>query len=354
SESLLLFVLGGIAGFAVLFGARRILLQFVPPDLPRLTDPAISWGVLAFALAVSVAAGTIFGLAPAWLASRLDLTEALRQEGRGSLGSRRRARLRHALVIGELALSLTLLVAAGLLLRSFWALYQVQLGFTPTRVAIVKSSLPNPNDPQTDRYRTATQEGVLLRAVLARIRTIPGVEEAAVSDEAAIPLGHAPSERRMIPLVLESQQSRSRQPPLIATLIVSPEYFHLLGMPLQRGRLFVDQDLEPRPRSRSSTRPPPPPTGPTRTRSASASICSAAWAGSSPGGPPSWASSRTPAPNRSPTPACRRCTSTSTSAPSNSLPSTCAARSIPPPSPTRRARRSRPWIRSCRCRPPRR
>jgi len=247
SESLLLFVLGGIAGFAVLFGARRILLQFVPPDLPRLTDPAISWGVLAFALAVSVAAGTIFGLAPAWLASRLDLTEALRQEGRGSLGSRRRARLRHALVIGELALSLTLLVAAGLLLRSFWALYQVQLGFTPTRVAIVKSSLPNPNDPQTDRYRTATQEGVLLRAVLARIRTIPGVEEAAVSDEAAIPLGHAPSERRMIPLVLESQQSRSRQPPLIATLIVSPEYFHLLGMPLQRGRLFVDQDLEPTP-----------------------------------------------------------------------------------------------------------
>jgi predicted permease len=247
TESLLLFVLGGITGFAVLFCARKFLLQFVPEGLPRLNDISISWGVLAFAIVVSVAAGTIFGLAPAWLTSRLNLTATLRQEGRGSNGSRRRSRLRHVLVIGELALSLVLMVAAGLLLRSFWDLFKVQLGFNPTRVMAIETSLPNPNDPNTDIYRTATQEAVLLREVLRRNRTIPGVEETAVSDRAAIPLGHGQSDRRMIPLVREGQAARSSQPPLIDTLIVSPEYFHLLGMTLLRGRLFVDQDLEATP-----------------------------------------------------------------------------------------------------------
>ncbi len=150
TESLLLFVLGGITGFAVLFCARKFLLQFVPESLPRLNDISVTWGVLAFAVVVSVAAGTIFGLAPAWITSRLNFTETLRQEGRGSNGSRRRSRLRHVLVIGELALSLVLMVAAGLLLRSFWDLFKVQLGFNPSRVVAIETSLPNPNDPKTD------------------------------------------------------------------------------------------------------------------------------------------------------------------------------------------------------------
>jgi len=247
TESLLLFVLGGITGFAVLFCARKFLLQFVPESLPRLNDISINWGVLAFAIVVSVAAGTIFGLAPAWLTSRLNLTATLRQEGRGTNGSRRRSRLRHVLVIGELALSLVLMIAAGLLLRSFWDLFKVQLGFNPTRVVAIETSLPNPNDPKTDIYRTATQEAVLLREVLRRNRTIPGVEEAAVSDRAAIPLGHGQNDRRIIPLLHEGQEVQSSQPPLIDTSIVSPEYFHVLGMTLVRGRLFVDQDLEATP-----------------------------------------------------------------------------------------------------------
>jgi len=247
TESVLLFVLGGITGFAVLFCARKFLLPFVPDSLPRLNDIAISWGVLAFALVVSVAAGTIFGLAPAWLSSRLNVTATLRQEGRGSTGSRQRSRLRQVLVIGELALSVVLMVAAGLLLRSFWDLYRVPLGFTPTRVVAIQTSLPNPNDPRTDIYRTATQEGVLLREALRRIRTLPGVEETAVGDRAAIPLGHGQSERRMIPLAREGPDLQSSQPPIIDTLIVSPEYFHVLGMTLLRGRLFVDQDLETTP-----------------------------------------------------------------------------------------------------------
>jgi predicted permease len=248
TESLLLFVLGGITGFGVLFCTRKFLLQFVPDSLPRLNDISVSWGVLAFAIVVSVAAGTIFGLAPAWLTSRLNnLTATLRQEGRGSNGSRQRSRLRHVLVIGELALSLVLMVAAGLLLRSFWDLFKVQLGFNPTRVVAIETSLPNPNDPQTDIYHTATQEAVLLREVLRRNRTIPGVEETAVSDRAAIPLGHGQNDRRMTPLFREGQEVQSSQPPLIDTSIVSPEYFHLLGMNLLRGRLFADQDVEDTP-----------------------------------------------------------------------------------------------------------
>jgi predicted permease len=247
TESLLLFVLGGITGFAVLFGARKFLLQFVPESLPRLNDISISWGVLAFAIVVSVAAGTIFGLAPAWLTSRLNLTATLRQEGRGSNGSRRRSRLRHVLVISELALSLVLMVAAGLLLRSFWDLFKVQLGFNPTRVMAIETSLPNPNNPKTDIYRTATQESVLLREILRRNRTLPGVEETAVGDRAALPLGHGKDDLNMFPLIREGQDVENSQPPLIDTSIVSPEYFHLIGMTLLRGRLFVDQDLEDTP-----------------------------------------------------------------------------------------------------------
>jgi putative ABC transport system permease protein len=247
TESLLLFVLGGITGFAVLFCARKFLLQFVPESLPRLNDISVSWGVLAFAIVVSVSAGTIFGLAPAWLTSRLNFTETLRQEGRGSNGSRRRSRLRHVLVIGELALSLVLMVAAGLLLRSFWDLFKVQLGFNPTRVMAIETSLPNPNDPKTDIYHTATQEAVLLREVLRRNRTIPGVEETAVSDRAAIPLGYGQSDHKAVPLLREGQDLQRSQPPLIDTLTVSPEYFHVLGMTLLRGRLFVDQDVEAAP-----------------------------------------------------------------------------------------------------------
>src|SRR6201996_7055947 len=118
TESLLLFVLGGITGFAVLFCARKFLLRFIPESLPRLNDISVNWGVLAFDIIVSTAAGAICGLPPAWLTTRFNLTATLRQEGRGSNGSQRRSRLRYALVIGELALSLVLMIAAGLLLRS--------------------------------------------------------------------------------------------------------------------------------------------------------------------------------------------------------------------------------------------
>ncbi len=249
TETLLLFLLGGIAGFAILFFARKFLLGLIPESLPHMSDISINWGVLVFALALSVAAGTVFGLAPAWLMSRSDLIGTLRQEGRGSIGSHGRSRARRILVISELALSLVLMVAAGLLLRSFWDLFKVQPGFNPDRVMAIQTWLPGPNDPSADIYRTATQESVLLREILRRSRTLPGVEEAGVGDVAALPLGH--SHPSPLPLVREgpntNDDTMDNEAPLIDGPIVSPEYFHLLGMPLLRGRLFSDQDLEDTP-----------------------------------------------------------------------------------------------------------
>ena len=240
-ETLLLFLMGGIAGFAILFFSRKFLLQLVPESLPHLNDISVNWGVLLFSLAVSVVAGIVFGLAPAWLMSRFDVNSTLRKEGRGSSGSRERSRARHILVISELALSLVLMVAAGLLLRSFWELFTVQPGFKPDRVMSIQTWLPGPNDPSADKYRSATQESVLLREILRRSRTLPGVEEAAVGDSSALPLGH--SEPDPLPLVREGIEMSENQAPVIDSPIVSPEYFHLLGIPLLRGRVFTDQDV---------------------------------------------------------------------------------------------------------------
>ncbi len=245
TESLLLFVLGGIAGFAILFFTRQFLLALIPDTLPHMSDIAINWGVLVFAIAVSVAAGTVFGLAPAWLMSRSDLIGTLRQEGRGSIGSRGRSRARQILVISELALSLVLMVAAGLLLRSFWDLFKVQPGFNADRVMAIQTWLPGPNDPTADIYRTATQEAVLVREILRRSRTLPGVEEAGIGDVAAVPLGH--SHPSPLPLIREGIETMDNEAPQIDGPLVSPEYFHLLGMPLLRGRLFSDHDLEDTP-----------------------------------------------------------------------------------------------------------
>ncbi len=242
TETLLLFLLGGIAGFIILFCAQHLLLRLVPESLPHLNDIAVRWSVLLFAVVVSAAAGIIFGLAPAWLMSRVDLIGTLRQEGRGSKGSPERSRARQVLVISELALSLVLMVAASLLLRSFWDLFKVQPGFDPARVMAIQTWLPGPNDPTTDPYRSASQESILVREILRRSRTLPGVEEAAIGDNAALPLGHSLPTR--LPLIREGIETTDNQAPVIDSPIVSPEYFHLLGMPLLRGRLFSDQDLE--------------------------------------------------------------------------------------------------------------
>ncbi|MGO9938262.1 MAG: ADOP family duplicated permease [Terracidiphilus sp.] len=241
TESLLLSLLGGIAGLAILFCTRRFLLELVPATLPRLNDISISWGVLFFALGVAVLAGVLFGLAPALQAGRLDPSHMLRQEGRGSRGSRTQARTRSILVVTEFALSLVLLIAAGLLLRSFWDLFQVRLGFDPENVMAVRLWLPVPNDPTTDIYGSPAKEAPFIREILRRGRSLPGVKEIAVGSLESIPLNH---DKNLFSLVLEGSDTRSNLLHQVQGSSVTPEYFHLLGIPLLRGRLFTNADNE--------------------------------------------------------------------------------------------------------------
>ena len=241
TEGLLLSLLGGVAGLVILFCMKGFLLRLIPESLPRLNDLSINWTVMLFALAASIAAGVIFGLAPARQAGRSNLASALRGEGRGSKGSTEQTRTRRVLVVTEFALSLVLMVAAGLLLRSFWDLYKAPLGFNPQHVMSVQLWLPSPNDPKTDIYGTAAQEAVFARELLRRSRLLPGVQEAALGAEPSIPLQH---DRNPSPLIVEGRQTQGKQQPLAERSQVTPEYFHLLEIPVLRGRLFNDGDDE--------------------------------------------------------------------------------------------------------------
>jgi putative ABC transport system permease protein len=245
TESLLLSLLGGIAGLAVLFLTRKLLLEVIPSTLPRINTISINWTVLLFALGVSVLAGACFGLAPALQASRLDPIHVLRQEGRGSKGSRSQTWTLRALVVTEFALSLVLLIAAGLLLRSFWDLYKVGLGFDPENVMAVSLRLPAPNNPSTDVYATADQEARFIREILRRGQSLPGVKEIAVGSQESLPLNH---DRNPVPFVLQESSTHSDLPHQVQESSVTPQYFHLLGIPLLRGRLFTERDVDAAPK----------------------------------------------------------------------------------------------------------
>ena len=251
TESLLLSLLGGIAGLAILFSAKEFLLRLVPDNFPRLNEISISWTVLSFALMAAILSGVIFGLAPAWQIGRLELNHALKLEGRGSAGSRERGRARRGLVITEFALSLVLMIAASLLLRSFWDLLNVRLGFNPQSVMTVRTRMPYPNDPKIDKYATASQEASFVRELLRRCKSLPGVEDAALGDPAAIPLDQ--SERDLNALegkfffTFEGQSGRPGAPSMVERSRVTPEYFRLIGIPLLRGRLFNEFDIDTAP-----------------------------------------------------------------------------------------------------------
>jgi len=248
----LLSLLGGTVGFAILFFSKGLLLRLVPDSLPRLNDISISWGILLFALGASLLAGTIFGLAPALHAGRYDLTQALREAARGSTASGAQARTRRLLVITEFALSLVLMIAATLLLRSFWDLLNVRLGFNPQNVMAVRTRLPDPNDPKADIYGTPAQEASFLREVLRRIRSLPGVEEGAIGDTASIPLDESQRDLKVISegqflFTLEGSNIQSDNLAVAERSSVTPDYFHLLEIPLLRGRVFNDSDNDQAP-----------------------------------------------------------------------------------------------------------
>jgi putative ABC transport system permease protein len=252
TESLLLSVLGGAVGFLILLCTKALFLRAIPRSLPRLNAVSMNSAVMLFALGISVLAGVVFGLAPALHAGRVDLTVALKEASRGSTGSGEQARMRRVLVAAEFALSLVLMIAAGLLLRSFWDLLNVRLGFQTENVISVRTRIPAPNFPENDHYRTTAKEAPFLREVLRRVKALPGVEEAAMGDPAATPLDESLRDLKKISegqffFTVEGLAVQNEQPFVAERTSVTPEYFRVLGLPLVRGRLFTTDDNESAP-----------------------------------------------------------------------------------------------------------
>ncbi len=228
TESILLAGTGGAAGIAIAFLLLRGLLALHPPQIPRIEQTSVDSAVLAYSVLVSMAAGILFGLAPAIEATRIRVYENLREQvvstGRGF------GRQRSILVIAETALACMLLIATGLALRSLWSLRDVKLGFVPSGVLTFRIAAPSQLDAKglPDFYRRMVEH----------IRSIPGVESAAVARD--FPLsGTDPS----TPILTEGKSPAPVQGEVVTRYrAVGDDYFRVLQIPLLQGRAFDQRD----------------------------------------------------------------------------------------------------------------
>ncbi|HKE84611.1 MAG TPA: ABC transporter permease [Vicinamibacterales bacterium] len=229
-ESLVLSALGGSIGVVGAWWGVNAINALIPANLLPVPDVSIDVTVLLFAVALTIVTGLLFGLAPAWHAAKTDLNEVLKQTTRASAGTR--SRLRNALAAAELALATILLIGAGLLVQSLLRLQHVDLGFQPDRLLTFQLALP----PSTYPPETTAE---FYRRLLESLRATPGVGAAAVSS--GIPFGGG--NYTATPIVTRGP---SPMPPDTAVTtdwrIVSPGYFGAMGIPLVRGREFLDSD----------------------------------------------------------------------------------------------------------------
>jgi putative ABC transport system permease protein len=241
TESVLIALAGGATAVAVLYFAQKSLLAFMPAEVPRLVEIHADWRMLGFALLMSVFTGIAFGLTPALHASTLDPNRDLKEGGRtGGSASVRQNLSRAALVMLEVALSVVLLISAGLLIRSFSAMLEQKPGLNPKNLTAGQIWMPVPNNPKLNRYLTAQQRAVLVRELLPRFLAIPGVEKAAIGLASNVPF--LDNVRNANPFAF-ADQSADRQHNYSAEFgAVSPDYFEVLGIPLIRGRAFSDHD----------------------------------------------------------------------------------------------------------------
>ena len=231
TESLLLALLSGIFGAVLGWGAMRALAKWGAGQLPAGVALELDWRVLAFTLLVSAFAGILFGTMPALQATRVDLNTTLRNEGGGASQGQRRATLTSALVVGQVALSLLLLIGAGLFLRSFIRLLNVDPGFESRNVLTMNLSL------SATKYAKPDQQIAYFDDVLRRVAIVPGVRSAATS--AALPLSWV----RITPVLPEGQPEVALgQRPFVDIEAISPHWFDTMRVPLRRGRAFNSGD----------------------------------------------------------------------------------------------------------------
>ncbi len=233
TENLLLALVGGLLGVGVGAVALRALAATMPENtLPSEAQLSLNLPILLFTFAASTLAGLLFGSAPAWYATRVDPSEALKEGGRSGTGAVRQ-RLRRVLVVGEFALALALLTGAGLAIHSFWNLTRVDLGVNTVHVQTFFLPVPEsrPKDP-------ALISGYY-QQMLASIKAVPGVLDASVS--VGLPL-EGPGFGMPFTIAGQPEFSDPSQRPGAAFGMVTPDYFKTYGIQVVRGRSFTDQD----------------------------------------------------------------------------------------------------------------
>jgi predicted permease len=233
AESVLLAGVGAVVGVALAAAALRLILARAPVDLPRLDEVHLDARVLLFTCAISILAALLFGLLPAWRATRIDPQEAMQSGSRGSTEGRGAGRLRSVLLGVEVGLSTLCLIAGGLLLRSFVNLLQADRGFDVQQVVTVKLNLPG------SRYGAQPERVRFIRSLLGSVIARPGVVSAGISN--MLPLSGEGGNNL---LTLEGTSLPISERPLADIRGVNPDYFRTLGIPLRQGRIFEESDRE--------------------------------------------------------------------------------------------------------------
>ncbi len=219
TESILLAVCGSLAGLALAFWLKDLLVAVLAENLPMVPAMPVDLRVLAFNLGLALVCGIAFGLAPALQAARIPVNESLKATGRNEGGGR--GRLRDLLVVAEVALAMALLIGAGLLFRSFLALRGMDSGMRPDRILTLDLQLKG------GRYADPQSQAAFFHDAMESVRGVPGVESVAVTTIGGASLG------------IEGRPDAEADG---AWSIVSPDYFHTMGIPLLRGRNFSDSD----------------------------------------------------------------------------------------------------------------
>jgi putative ABC transport system permease protein len=230
-ESLLLGALGAVAGLALSRVGVPGLIALIPFDLPRWMHFETDYRILLFAVAAALLTSLLTCLAPAQMCSRMNLTSWLKEGGRSGMTGIRSQRLRHALLVGEVALSLALLIGAGLMARSFLALSATPIGFDPRHLLTLQASMPTAKYPEPERART------LVQRLREEVGSLPGVTSVAVTS--GVPL----ISRWGRSLTVEDHPLLSvREAPMVNNVVTTPGYFRTLGISLLAGRDFADAD----------------------------------------------------------------------------------------------------------------
>jgi len=236
TESVLLALASGGLGLLLAMWSVSILQKFGPASLPRMSEIAVDWRVLAFTFVVSVLTGIIFGLAPAIASIRSDLNSILKTSGRGNTGSRGRARLRNSLVVCEIASCVVLLTGAGLLIQSFIRLQNVNPGFRPDHVLTMQLALP---EARYSEWKVA----LFHKQLLERLQGLPGVQVAGIARN--LPLSGADASLNFT--VENRAVEASANQPRAKYRAASADYFQAMGIPLVKGRYFERTDGEKTP-----------------------------------------------------------------------------------------------------------